>query len=258
MKELAIAKSAALHAGKFLLKKFSQQQKITTKTTETDIVTESDMQSQKLIVAEIQKEYPRHTIIGEESLHLDNASSYTWYIDPLDGTVSFAHQYPLFSVSIGLKKDATPIVGVVYVPVLDELFYAVQGKGAFLNGKRIHVSRTNTLLQSLVATGFPYHKHINPDNNIKEFCKVIVQVQGFRRSGSAALDLCSVACGRLDGYWELFLKPWDYMAGVLLVQEACGTVTTTDGLPLDYAGSRIVASNGKIHKQLLEILNTHD
>ena len=258
MKELVVAQRAAVNAGKMLLKSFNKPHHITTKTTVTDLVTECDINAQKIILDELTKQFPRHNFIGEENLSKNQSSLYTWYIDPLDGTVSFAHGYPLFSVSIGLKKGNEPILGVVYVPELNELFYAAKGKGAYMNKKlhkkRIHVSTTAQLQQSLVASGFPYHKHINPDNNITEFCKVIVKIQGFRRSGSAAFDLCSVACGRLDGYWELFLKPWDYVTSAVIVEEAGGVVTNTDGTPLDYNGSRIVATNGKIHKQLLQAL----
>ena len=239
----------AREAGALLLKYFHQRVKIEYKG-DVDLVTEADRNSEKLIVERIKGRWPGHDIVGEEGTRTAFNSDYRWYVDPLDGTTNFAHGYPVFCVSMALEHKGERIAGVLYDPTRDELFAAGRGKGAWLNGDRIHVSKTAKLAESLVATGFPSHKrHKNP--NIYFYHQITLRTHGVRRAGSAALDLACVACGRYDGFWEFNLNPWDTAAGVLLVEEAGGVVTNYSGGPFQIDSREVLASNGLIHSELL-------
>jgi len=216
---------------------------------EADLVTVADRESEKLIRSRIRQHWPRHDVLGEEEGFADTGSEYRWYIDPLDGTTNFAHGFPVFCVSMALEYRDSRIAGVIYDPTRDELFHAEKGKGAFLNGQPIQVSKTRDLAECLLATGFPSHKrHQNP--NIFFYHQITLRTHGVRRAGSAALDLCCVACGRFDGFWEFNLNPWDTAAGVLIVEEAGGKVTNFSGCPFELNSRETLASNGLVHKAL--------
>ncbi len=223
-------------------------------TSFIDIVTEADRASEDIILDAIADRFPGHDVVSEERPPEITGSRWRWLVDPLDGTVNFAHGYPVFSVSIALMEDMKLVTGMVYDPLRNELFQAIRGNGAFLNGNPIKVSSVDRLDRSLVATGFPYDRALSPDNNVAEFSKVVTRVQGLRRGGSAAIDLAHVACGSLDGFWELKLKPWDMGAGMLLIQEAGGRVSDGAGNPTDVYTYCVVASNVLIHDQLVQIL----
>ena len=221
---------------------------------ETDLVTEVDKACEALIVGMIRKRYPGHDILAEENEYAPLRSGYTWVIDPLDGTTNYAHGIPWFCVSIALEIEGTIQVGVISHPMMDQLFTGVKGEGAWLNGERLSVSQRTPLRKSLLATGFPYDRFAGSDNNFSNFYKFQVAARAVRRFGAAALDLAYVATGRLDGFWEAKLKPWDVAAGALLVEEAGGAVTGYGGEPYDIRNHRIVASNALIHHEMLEIL----
>jgi myo-inositol-1(or 4)-monophosphatase len=243
----------AREAGALLLHYFHQKLKIEYKG-EADLVTAADRASEKLIRERISAQFPGHDVLGEEQGLSDSGSEYRWYVDPLDGTTNFAHGYPVFCVSLALERRsadaARRIAAVVYDPTRDELFSAEQGKGAKLNGERIHVSKISQMKECLVATGFPSHKrHKNP--NIFFYHQVTLRTHGVRRAGSAALDLGCVACGRFDGFWEFNLNPWDTAAGVLMIEEAGGKVTRFDGSPFQIDSRETLASNGLVHEALL-------
>src|SRR5690348_10957011 len=243
----------AREAGALLIQYFHQGLKIEYKG-DADLVTAADRASEALIRERIKKSFPSHDVLGEEQGLNDQGSDYRWYVDPLDGTTNFAHGYPVFCVSMALEHRAAAkpqrIAGVVYDPTRDEIFTAELGKGAQLNGKSISVSKITQLNESLVATGFPSHKrHKNP--NIFFYHQITLRTHGVRRAGSAALDLCNVACGRFDGFWEFNLNPWDTAAGVLIVQEAGGQVTRFDGQPFRIDSRETLASNGQVHDALL-------
>lgn len=217
---------------------------------EADLVTQADRASEKLIAERIRRQWPDHDLIGEEGSRSETGSDYCWYVDPLDGTTNFAHGYPVFCVSLGLDYKGERLAGVIYDPTRNEMFAAEKGKGATLNGASIHVSMTSRLAESLVATGFPSHKrHKNP--NIHFYHQLTLRSHGVRRAGSAALDLCYVACGRYEAFWEFNLNPWDTAAGVLLVQEAGGTVTNFNGGPFTIDSRQVLASNSLLHDELL-------
>ena len=238
----------AREAGELLMRHFGNV-KIEYKG-EVDLVTIADREAEKLIVERIRAKFPDHDIMGEEGTRRDTGSDYKWYIDPLDGTTNFAHHYPVFCVSIALERKGERIAGVVFDPTRNEMFSAEKGHGAELDGRRISVSKVSRMAESLVATGFPSHKrHKNP--NIHFYHQITLRTHGIRRAGSAALDLCYVACGRFDGYWEFNLNPWDTAAGVLVVQEAGGRVTGIYDDPFDIASKEVVASNTVLHPGLL-------
>ena len=249
----------AREAGALILHYFHQKLKIEYKG-DADLVTAADRASEKLIRERISQQFPTHDVLGEEQGLNDQGSDYRWYVDPLDGTTNFAHGYPVFCVSMALEHQ-TPedrsagrpgrrIAGVIYDPTRDELFSAEQGKGARLNGEPIQVSKAAQLKECLVATGFPSHKrHKNP--NIFFYHQITLRTHGVRRAGSAALDLCCVACGRFDGFWEFNLNPWDTAAGVLIIEEAGGKVTRFDGTPFRLDSRETLASNGLVHDALL-------
>jgi myo-inositol-1(or 4)-monophosphatase len=239
----------AREAGALLMEYFRQHVKVEYKG-DADLVTIADRKSEILIRERIKKRWPGHDILGEEQGLVDTGSDYRWYVDPLDGTTNFAHGFPAFCVSLGLEHRNKMIAGVVYDPTRDELFAAGQGSGACLNQQPIRVSTTARLSECLVATGFPSHKrHKNP--NIHFYHQITLRTHGVRRAGSAALDLCSVACGRFDGFWEFNLNPWDTAAGVLMVEEAGGKVTDLRGGPFRRDSQETLATNGLVHSAML-------
>lgn len=245
---------AAFKGGEVLKSYFDKEIKINFKG-KIDPVTEADRLSQEKIVNLIRKKFHGHSTIGEEGGESACSAEYCWIIDPLDGTVNFIHHLPIFCVSIGLLHDGKIISGVVHAPILNETFVAEKGGGAWLNGKRIEVSKTGSLLRALAVTGFPYYIHSKPNRAIKYLVNVITKVQGLRRLGSAALDLAYVAMGRFDAFWELGLSPWDVAAGSLLVDEAGGKVSDLKK-GSDYVwGKSILASNGTLHKKLLKLFS---
>jgi myo-inositol-1(or 4)-monophosphatase len=252
---LAVATEAALKAGGILRDNIHGIREITLKG-DINLVTEMDMRSERVVVETLLASFPGHGVIAEEETRIQNGSGFTWIIDPLDGTTNYAHGYPCFSVSIALEQEGEIVVGVVYDPMRDELFTAQKKKGAFLNGKPIRVSGIDTLIKSLLATGFPYDRKVSEKNNMDYFHDLLMASQEVRRDGSAALDLCSVASGRFDGFWELKLKPWDVAAGILIVLEAGGRVSDFSGTKFSIHDDEILASNGKIHGPMLEILNS--
>lgn len=253
---LEIATEAALAAGEVLQGYLGKvEDEISQKGRPGDLVTIADKASEAVILEILQRHFPDQAILAEESGKLGNLESkYLWTIDPLDGTTNYAHQYPFFAVSIGLLIAGVPEVGVIFDPVHQELFRAARGLGATKNRRPIQVSQTIQLKDSLLVTGFAYDRRETADNNYAEFCHLTHLTQGVRRSGSAALDLAHVACGRLDGYWERGLSPWDIAAGVILLKEAGGKVTAYDGSPLIIESGRILATNGKIHHALSQEL----
>src|SRR6266851_3084537 len=239
----------AREAGALLMEYFHQHVKVEYKG-EVDLVTVADRKSEALILQRIQARWPKHDVLGEEGASIETGSDYRWYVDPLDGTTNFAHGFPVFCVSMALQHKGETVAGVCYDPTRDELFAAERGKGAHLNDQPIRVSKTANLAESLFGTGFPSHKrHKNP--NIYFYHQITLRSHGVRRAGSAALDLCYVACGRLDGFWEFNLNPWDTAAGVLLVEEAGGRVSDFHGGPFQLNSRETVASNGSIHDELL-------
>jgi myo-inositol-1(or 4)-monophosphatase len=252
--QLVVAQDAAVKAGKVLRDNVSGVRDISYKG-EINLVTEMDRLSEKTVVETILRAFPRHGVLAEEDARIENDSGFLWIIDPLDGTTNYAHGYPNFSVSIGLEHNGEIVIGVVYDPMRDELFTALRGQGAFLNDTKIAVSKNDTLIRSLLATGFPYDRTVSTENNLNYFNALIMASQEVRRSGSASLDLCNLAAGRLDGYWELKLQPWDVAAGSLIVREAGGEATDFSGKRSAIRDKEIVASNGRIHNQLLEIID---
>ena len=203
----------------------------------------------------LKHEFPDYDLLGEESSKAIRSEGPIWIIDPLDGTTNYARDYPLFAVSIALEKNAEVVAGVVYNPLLDELFVAEKGGGATLNGEPIHVTQTQELGKALLASGFPYDVWSNPANNCEEWTRFIRRTMSVRCDGSAALDLCHVAAGRLDGYWELDVQAWDMAAGALMVKEAGGKISLTSGAPFNLYQRNILASNGHLHEAMLEVLH---
>jgi myo-inositol-1(or 4)-monophosphatase len=241
--------SIAREAGSLLMDFFPQRVKIEYKG-EADLVTVADRKSEALILERIRQQFPAHDVMGEEGGRIESGSDYKWYVDPLDGTTNFAHGFPVFCVSLAVEHRGHRVAGVVYDPTRDEMFTAELGSGARLNGEAIRVSATSRLSDCLVATGFPSQKrHKNP--NIHFYHQITLKTHGVRRAGSAALDLCCVASGRFDGFWEFNLNPWDTAAGVLIVEEAGGRVTDFSGGPFQLASRETLASNGLVHEALL-------
>lgn len=220
-----------------------------------NLVTDADRAAEQCVIDHIRRRFPSHRFLAEERGRIEQTPSpYLWIIDPLDGTTNFAHGYPAFCVSIGLEYQGRCVLGVVYDPSRDELFTATEQNGAQLNGRSIHVSETTTLNESLLVTGFAYDIRETPRNNLDHFCKFALKAQGLRRTGSAALDLCYVAAGRFDGFWEVRLNPWDMAAGAVIVREAGGRLTNFNGKDLSIYEQELVASNGHIHEAMLEVL----
>ncbi len=253
MEFVDIAKEAARAAGKILIDNLGKINKIEYKAR-NDLITEVDIESEKTIVNMIRDRYPDHSLIAEEGTLVKSSSEYRWIVDPLDGTMNYAHTYPFFCVSIALERKGEVICGVVYDPVKDEMFSAEVNKGAMLNGKSIKPSLCSSIEEGLFATGFLFHKEELLERNLMYFSDFIRKAQGVRRDGSAALDLCYVACGRYDGFWELGLNPWDMAAGAFIIKEAKGVVTNISGESFDPYRAEIVASNGILHKQMLDML----
>lgn len=244
----------AKEAGQILRSGYGQIHQVTNKSS-IDLVTEIDQQSEDFLTERILQKYPQHTIMGEENGILNgHTADLIWYIDPLDGTSNYVHGLPIFSVSIAFSRDGKIELGVVYDPILDECFSAERGGGAFLNGQPIHTAPTEELLQAMLVTGFPYDVH-QSRTNIAEFTNFVLRAQAIRRLGSAALDICYVANGRLDGYWEFKLKPWDIAAGILILEEAGGVVSQMDGTGLRLTPSlNLVAANPVLHSKMVEVL----
>ncbi|MEE9910650.1 MAG: inositol monophosphatase [Deltaproteobacteria bacterium] len=246
-------RNLARAAGRLLADKLNRSNQVYYKGA-IDLVTDADKMSEELILAEISRRYPDHGILSEESAAKNEQAAMRWIVDPLDGTTNYAHGFPFFCVSIALEQEGVVVLGVVYDPLRDELFTASRGGGAFLNGKKLHVSTVSDLSHSLLATGFPYDIRVSKDNNLNFFHAMILQAQAIRRPGAAALDLAYLAAGRIDGFWELKLKPWDTAAGCLLVTEAGGVVSDMAGQAWNLFSPGLVAGNGLIHGQMLEII----
>ncbi|MGF1603808.1 MAG: inositol monophosphatase family protein [Thermosynechococcaceae cyanobacterium] len=252
---LDIATEAAQAGGAILQSYWGKLENIREKGRPGDLITEADQAAEEAVLAIIRRHCPDHQILAEESGRLGNLDSpYIWAIDPLDGTTNFAHQYPFSATSVALLIDGAPQVGAIYDPFHRELFRAAQGLGATCNRQPIYVSKTNALPQSLLVTGFAYDRCETTDNNYAEFCRMTHLTQGVRRGGAACLDLAYVACGRLDGYWERGLSPWDIAAGIILVEEAGGRVTAYDQSPQRLETGRLLATNGHIHEALSQEL----
>ena len=218
-----------------------------------DLVTVYDKQTEEFIVGEILKRYPDHAIFAEESGKSENSGEYCWIIDPIDGTTSFVHQQPFYSISIALQKAGETVLGLVYAPKMGEMFWAEKGRGAFMNDSPVKVSSSDKLINSVLATGFACLRAGMKENNLAAFCRIAPEIRGIRRYGSAALDLAYTACGKLDGFWELNLKPYDVAAGIIILQEAGGQVTDFKG-EANFPEQGIVATNKFIHNELLSLI----
>ena len=253
--EIAVARLAALEAGKVLSGLFGKIRRITKKGV-IDLVTEADVQAEKAVLDILKHHFPEDGILTEEAgTHQKNAKR-VWIVDPLDGTTNFAHTFPVYAVSIALEINGETVLGVVHDPSRQESFEAVKGSGAFLNRRPINVSKVIAFQDALLATGFPYYVHQRPQRVFVLLEQMLPLVQGVRRGGSAALDLCYVAAGRLDGLWEEGLKPWDTAAGAVVVQEAGGRLTDYDGRDYTPRLGTIVASNGSLHERMLTELQS--
>ncbi|NPV91796.1 MAG: inositol monophosphatase [Firmicutes bacterium] len=246
----------AEQAGALLKNGWGRRSQVTFKG-EIDLVTEMDLASERLITENLSRLYPGHRVVAEEGGGNRGESDYLWYVDPLDGTTNYSHGFPAFAVSIGLSRLGEPLVGVVYNPISEELFYAARGQGAFLNRVPIRVSTTDQLVRSLLATGFSYDIKHDIGFTAPVLREFLVRCQGIRRLGSAALDLCCVACGRFDGFWELKLQPWDTAAAALILTEAGGKVSDFRGGPFRPELKEIAASNVLIHDLLLQVINPY-
>ncbi|MFQ5881281.1 MAG: inositol monophosphatase family protein [Candidatus Methylomirabilales bacterium] len=250
---LEAARVAAKEAGRILMEGFGRRPQVYYKGR-INLVTDLDRRSEAAIVAFLHHRFPDYTILSEEGQGHEGRGETRWIVDPLDGTTNYAHGFPFFSVAIALERKDQLRCGLVYDPLREEWFTAVRGGGAFLNEEPIHASETDGLEEALLCTGFPYDLKESPENNLNHFRDFSMRAQAVRRPGSAALDLSYVAAGRLDGFWEFKLKPWDMAAGALLVAEAGGTVSDFGGGPLDIFGREIVASNGRLHQAMLGVL----
>jgi len=249
---LQIAKKLAYDAGQEALKIQKRNFTINTKGSHFNLVTEADKASEKLITETIQRNFPDHTIISEESEEIKGSSDYKWIIDPIDGTTNFAHGLPIFGISIAVIYKGKPIIGVVEIPALRETFWAREGQGAYLGDKKIQVSTTSDLKNALTATGFPYKRDsARYSTNMKLWDAFYKNSHGVRRMGAASVDLCYVACGRFDAYWEYDLKTWDLAAGKIIVEEAGGTVTNMDGSKLNPKLGNLLSSNTRLHSDML-------
>ncbi len=252
---IQVAIEAARAAGEFLLESVGKVRTIERKKgEERNLVSEIDRGSEKRIIDAIREKYPSHTILAEESGGSTASSEYKWVIDPLDGTTNFLHGVPIFSVTIAVERKGEVVAGVVYDPNLREMFTAEKGSGAFLNGERMSVSSAPSLIKSLLVTGFPYDIAENPEHAAQHFVHFLMEAQGIRRLGSAAMDLSYVAAGRFDGFWEVHLNPWDMAAGMLFVREAGGKVTDFHGKDSTIYTPQVLASNGIIHPAMLDVL----
>ncbi len=251
---LKVAVEAAKKAGAVQMRSYGKSHRIHFKGS-INLVTEVDGASEEAILAVLKKNFPTHAILTEESGTLGPLSDYKWILDPLDGTTNYAHGYPVFCVSIALEYKGKVVVGVVYDPTRDHLFTAIRGRGAFLNGKLIRVSPIRDLKRALLSTGFAYNVWTEKkNNNLDHFQNFLRNSQAIRRDGAAAIDLCYVACGYYDGFWEIGLKAWDVAAAALILEEAGGKVSLFDGRALDIHAEEIAASNGALHKTMVKVL----
>jgi myo-inositol-1(or 4)-monophosphatase len=255
---LDFALSTARQAGQLLRDHYHQKHIVQHKSSRIDLVTEADLASERLIVGAMRGRFPDHAILSEEGLgdlsEMAGETPNLWVVDPLDGTINYAHGYPVWGLSIAHVEHGRVVLAVCYDPLRDEIFWAERGQGAWCNGQRMRVSGTVRLQDALVATGFAYKRATLVDNNLAEFCAIMPRVQGVRRGGAAVLDLAHLADGRLDAYWEMHLNPWDWAAGYLLIQEAGGNMTDMHGEPWLLESNHTAASNGVLHDELLEIL----
>ena len=251
---LEVAIAAARAGGRVLQDLLPAERAITTKGTGIDLVTDADRQAEEAVVACIRSHFPDDAILSEERGAEAGRSSYRWIIDPLDGTTNYAHRFPIYCVSVAVETGGQVLAGVVYDPTRDEMFAARRGMGATLNAQRLRASEEADLGDALLGTGFPYDIRTNPRNNLKPFADLCRRARAVRRPGSAALDLCYVAAGRLDGFWEFSLGPWDMAAGAIIVEEAGGRVSRADGGAFDIFCGEVVATNGKIHGALVGAL----
>jgi myo-inositol-1(or 4)-monophosphatase len=252
---LDLAERLARAAGDVQRDRYEGDFAVDTKSAAIDLVTEVDQECEALIVGALAEERPDDAILAEEGSGLDLAGArYRWVIDPLDGTVNYAHGYPRFCVSIGIERDGEPYAGVVYDPLLDELYSAVRGGGAHRNGSPLRVSSETRLDRAMLATGFAYDVRTSDADNVDHFGRFVKRARAVRRDGSAALDLCYVASGRLDGYWELKLHPWDVAAGRVILEESGGRFTDLSGRTTPNSGRQVVSSNSHIHSQMLDLL----
>lgn len=250
---LATATEAVLRAGAIQKAKYGHELTIEHKG-EIDLVTDVDRACESAILEVIRGRFPGHDIVTEETALARSGSRHLWFVDPLDGTTNYAHGYPFFCASVALAEDGRVVAGAVYDPVKEELFTAERGGGAHLNGRRLRVSTSAVLLRALLVTGFPYDLKADLAGSLRLFNRFMGEARAIRRDGAAALDLCYVAAGRVDGFWEERLNPWDVMAGALMAEEAGGRVSRFDGSPLGLRADEIVASNGVLHAAMLEVL----
>lgn len=249
-------KQIALEAGKIVKEGYSSHKEVTHKGV-VDLVTEFDLKTEAFILDQLQKAFPDHTLVGEESHHGSYHYDKAIYVDPIDGTTNFVHGIPHLAISLGVWEQGKPTLAVVYNPILEELFWAVRGEGAYCNGKQLEVSPQSKLQNALIATGFPYAKvnaGIEYQWVIKCMTNLLPYIQDIRRLGAAAVDLCYLAQGKVEAFYEIDLKPWDVAAGILIVQEAGGKISNVDNKPFNFDDKSIVASNGKVHQQLLKYL----
>lgn len=254
MNYLSIAEVSAREAGEILRENIGKIKEIEYKT-KNSLVTEADRLSESLIVKTIKSNFPSHGILAEERGESGGASAYVWIIDPLDGTTNYAHTYPVFSISIALEVEGIIRLGVVYDPIREELFSAELGNGAYMNGGNIGISKVRAVRESLLCTGFTHESEWMVNENLRHFENFIRNAQAIRRDGSAALDLCYVACGRYDGFWELGLHPWDTAAGALILEESCGKITDFSGGKFDIYGKETLATNGLIHDEMIDVIS---
>ncbi len=245
-------------AGEIIRTGFKTNFSVKFKTNESNLVTSIDEASEKCIINFIKKEFPTHGILTEESGNVKTGGDYLWVIDPLDGTSNFAHGLPLFSVSIGVQYKGVTTYGVIYDVMRDVVYSAKKNCGAFENGVQLQVSANDNINRSFLVTGFPYDLKENPDDTIQKFNTMLLNSRAVRRLGSAAIDMCYVASGVFDGFWEVYLHPWDIAAGMLLIEEAGGIVTDFNNLPIDIYSKQILATNRLVHNKMLELLNKQD
>ncbi len=252
---LATAIEAVVRAGELQMARFGSTLRVDKKGV-IDLVTEVDVEVERMFRALIGARFPEHDVLGEEMGGGRTGATHLWVFDPLDGTTNYAHGVPLFSSTVALEIDGAPVVGAVFDPNRRELFTAERGVGAWLNGEPIRVSEAQSLVDSVLVTGFPYDIRDRMDEILSLFARFLREARAVRRLGSAAIDLCWVAAGRMEGFWEQGLQAWDTMAGALIVQEAGGRVSALDGGPWDPHGGRVLASNGRIHEEMLTIVRT--
>lgn len=249
---------AITEAGIILKDNFAGNFKIESKDMIANLVTEIDKKSEKKIIEVIKNDFPEHNILSEEIGALTQESNYKWIIDPIDGTVNYAHSIPITCISIGIEKDGEVIMGAVYNPMMDELFFAEKGEGSYFNEKRIHVSKEDNFAKALLVTGFPYDSSRNPHKPVDVFGRIVYNDIPVRRLGSAALDLCWTAMGRFEGFWEYNLNAWDVAAGCIILTEAGGKLTDFNGSPLSIYQREILATNGLIHEQLRKLIKNEN